>query len=109
MTLIAQFAVDQIPIMVGDLLITADGAGDQPGHLPLYPNINQRLDRHADFSVVRMAQKLNFLSDQLIVAWSGNYDRARLALSALELLSNDPRLTLQMIEKLLFQKHSAGQ
>jgi hypothetical protein len=101
MTLIAKFTVNQVPIMVADLLVSAPPEAAQTVSLPLHPEINQLLDGRAEHSVVRATQKLNVLSDQLIVAWSGNYDNARFVLKEMEVVAKQVDLSWQAIGDIL--------
>lgn len=83
MTLISQFSIRNAPIVVGDVLLSSERRTGLRKDLPLVGDINQALaDRGLPFEV-SFAQKVNILSDRLVVAWSGPMDQAERALRIL--------------------------
>jgi len=68
-TLIAAFAVNKVPIIIGDVLVSATRPTDKS--IPL-PGSGQPSHNFAgDFQAVGLTQKVNVISDNLIVAWAG--------------------------------------
>jgi hypothetical protein len=85
MTLISRLAPRDVPIVIGDVLLSSERRTGLRTNLPLVGDINQVLaNRGAPFEV-SFAQKVNILSDRLVVAWAGPMDQAE---RALRILSN---------------------
>jgi hypothetical protein len=103
-TLIAQLSAHGIPIMLGDLLVTADWAGEERGAIPVpaMPDINKFLAQvGAKFSVVGLFQKINRLSDRLFVATSGDFVQVGKMLSRLSVIANDAEITFELVDKMV--------
>jgi hypothetical protein len=78
MTLIARLTRNGTPLYLGDLLISREGKTSERVDIPTVANINAKLPPDITRSVVGMSQKLNLISDRLLVAWAGNMLQARL-------------------------------
>lgn len=98
MTLIAQLFIRGAPIIVGDILLSTDVRTGLRTDLPLVGNINQLLAERGLSFEVGFAQKVNILSDRLVVAWSGPVDEAERALRILSAVASRHDLTRADIE-----------
>src|SRR5262249_5218892 len=78
MTMIARIIRDRVPIYLGDLLLSGEGNGNRDLDIPAIAKINARLPGGTSRSVIGLTQKLNLISDRLVVAWAGNVLQARL-------------------------------
>jgi len=97
MTLIAQLSINGAPLLIGDVLLSSERRTGLKVTLPLVGNINEVLARNGQPFEVAFAQKVNVLSDRLVVAWSGPMIEAERALGALSQLSNHPNHDLNDI------------
>jgi hypothetical protein len=77
MTMIARLRRNGVPLYLGDLLITREGGGFETIDIPTVADVNAKLPSGVARSVVGLAQKLNLISDRLVVAWAGNLLQAR--------------------------------
>jgi len=86
MTLIADFKVHGLPIMVGDILLTAEKTtrSGVSVRLPLVGDINELYATQALPLEASVTQKINILHDRLIVAWAGPLKAADKVLRALD-------------------------
>ena len=76
MTVIAGLLLNNIPALIGDVLITAPGPSDKKLCTPTAENVNTFFEpQYAHVSALR--QKVNILSDKVMVAWAGSYLHAR--------------------------------
>ena len=98
MTLIAQLTVNGAPLLVADVLVSADGRTGLRVNLPLVGDINERIaGRGLPFEVVRFEQKINLLNGRLVVAWCGPIVQAERAIQVLAGISSREDLTLDDI------------
>ena len=89
MTLICRFTARQVPtVYLGDLLLTTEGKSTKPLHLPSWSDINSRLAVGAERYVSGLTQKLNILSERVIVAWAGSRIQAISMLRMIEQAAN---------------------
>ena len=77
MTMIARLTRNGVPLYLGDLLMTRDGRGSEKIDIPTVADVNAKFPPEVARSVVGLAQKLNLISDRLVVAWAGNLLQAR--------------------------------
>ena len=98
MTLIAQLAVDGVPMLIGDVLLSSESRTGLKVNLPLIGDINQILaDRGFPFEV-QFAQKINVFDGRVAVGWSGPWIQARRALQVIEAISSRKDLTESAIK-----------
>ncbi|MBU1214781.1 MAG: hypothetical protein KKF58_01915 [Gammaproteobacteria bacterium] len=73
MTLIAAQVINGIPIILGDLLLTREQGGDDPNVncIPTIKRANEHLSPHGEMRVVGLSQKVNIVSRNVCIAWSG--------------------------------------
>jgi len=105
MTLIAQLSIGGAPLLIGDVLLSSETRTGLKVNLPLVGNINEVLAKNGQSFEVDFTQKVNVLSDRLVVAWSGSMIEAERALGALSRLSSRPDLDLDDIQSELDAIH----
>ncbi len=99
MTLIARMSFEDIPSYLGDLLLSREGKHTQIVDIPAARNINSLLPTSATRSIIALRQKVNILSDELIVAWAGSYSQARVAMRDMLQMQQNGRLNNQSFEE----------
>jgi hypothetical protein len=92
MTLISQVSIRGAPFLLGDVLLSSERRTGLRTNLPLVGDINQILANRGLSLEVGFAQKVNILSDRLVVAWSGPALQAERALRVLSTLSSRQNL-----------------
>lgn len=76
MTVIAGLLLNNVPALLGDVLVTAPGPSDKELSTPTAGNVNTFFElQYAHVPALR--QKVNILSDKVMVAWAGSYLHAR--------------------------------
>lgn len=76
MTVIAVFKVDDMPIVIGDLLISSDVKGAAiPIPMPASGVLN--VDYEYEHELALLVQKVTKISENLVVAWTGSYFEAQ--------------------------------
>jgi hypothetical protein len=108
MTLIAQFAINGAPLLIGDVLLSSETKTGLKVNLPLVGDINEVLAKNGLPFEVMFTQKLNVLADRLVVAWSGPMIQAERALHVLSRISTRPNIKLDDIGRELdaIDKHA---
>ena len=73
MTLIAAQVINGIPIILGDLLLTRERGGNSPNVncIPTIKRANEHLSSHGEMRIVGLSQKINIVSKNVCIAWSG--------------------------------------
>jgi len=99
MTLIVQLSIKGAPLMIGDVLLSSPQRTGLKVTLPLVGDINEVLAKNGQPFQVDFTQKVNILSDRLVVAWSGSMIVAERALGALSRLSTRPSLDIDDISR----------
>jgi hypothetical protein len=75
-TVIAGLLLNNVPALLGDVLITAPGLSGKKLSTPTAGNVNTFFE--PQYAHVRsLRQKVNILSDKVMVAWAGSYLHAR--------------------------------
>lgn len=76
MTVIAGLFLNDVPALLGDILITAPGPSNKTLATPTMGNVNTFFEpQYVHVPVLR--QKVNILSDKVMVVWAGSYLHAR--------------------------------
>jgi hypothetical protein len=74
MTLICRFSIRNAPVVVGDVLLSSGRKTGLQTNLPLVGDINRLLAAEGLPFEVSLTQKVNILSDRLVVAWGGGFE-----------------------------------
>jgi hypothetical protein len=88
MTVVAAFSAYGIPVLVGDLLITADTSKEESSFLPTSPAAASTLSKDVRAKISGTRKKVHLFGTSLAVAWSGSLLAASSVLKALKELSD---------------------
>ena len=72
MTVVAAFPLYGVPVLVGDLLVTADAEADSPPFLPTAPDAAARLPEQIGARIAGTQKKVHLIGSNLAVAWCGS-------------------------------------
>jgi len=95
-TLIASYALDNFPLVFGDLLITGDMLKDRIVSVPTQGEV-QDFFGDSGWGISGLKQKVNIISDTCVIAWAGNWLGARVAISGLRELAKKKELIAEEI------------
>ena len=102
MTLIARANFNGVSFYLGDLLLSRKGKSGDAIDIPAANDINKLLPESSMRHVSGMVQKLNILSDRLIVAWAGSRSQAHTMIRELSELDRSATTLFRAdIEKLI--------
>jgi hypothetical protein len=73
MTAIIGLTIGDAPALLGDALVTSNGPSDAKLRTPTLENVNEYFGSTLYAHVPTLRQKVNILSDKVIVSWSGSY------------------------------------
>lgn len=78
MTLIASFLINNVPVLIGDLLISHERGGQAVDvSIPSWHEANQFIQDEGPVRIINLYQKLNLISDNVCIAWSGSLIQAK--------------------------------
>ncbi|MDQ6981590.1 MAG: hypothetical protein Q9M08_01090 [Mariprofundus sp.] len=105
MTLIAAMRVNQIPIILGDLLISRETKDDDlPSvSIPSLHSVNTYLGEDSQLQVVGLSQKVNIISENFCIAWTGRKYQARALIRHLHKKCGGRTVTVKEFKELLDQ------
>lgn len=106
MTLIASINPNGSPMLIGDLLVSKDKFEIPNIDLPSLGELNNSehlilSNSTKNITPVQTVQKVNILSQNLIVAWAGSYLRAKLILKALRDETANRELSYDLVKNIL--------
>lgn len=103
MTLIARILIDDdaIPLFFADALLSTEGKWPYQVDITASQNINALLPGDPECQIAGTVQKLNVLSDRVVVAWAGDTNQARQLIGSIAKLDRDNRLTLATLGNLI--------
>lgn len=108
MTLIAKLHFQGNLILIGDLLATSIDADEHDFPVPGTPNINHVLEKvGAQFRACMLVQKINILSEQLVVAVAGDGGQITSFLEKLQGIAEHPDLSVELIDNIVKSMDSA--
>lgn len=81
MTAIGALRVMNVPVVIGDLLVTGKGGTGDHAVVPTYSETNRLLEG-TSVRITHMAQKTIIVHDRLCIAFSGHYDSILVAINA---------------------------
>jgi len=73
MTAIIGLTIGDAPALLGDVLVTSSGPSDTKLRIPTLENANEYFGSTLYAHVPTLRQKVNILSNKVIVSWSGSY------------------------------------
>lgn len=93
MTVIAAFAVDGVPLVFSDLLLTGPQLGPAPAKaVPAIRNVEDVFG-DSGWNVSGLRQKITLISPNCAIAWAGSYAAARMALGELRRMASGRKLS----------------
>lgn len=99
MTLIAQIYVDGIPVVLGDLLVTGAKKSTKKVRLPSSDCFNEEILTKRRVHIKGLVQKINILSDRLVVCFSGDGEQARDVAEIFGTIANSSSLDEELLIK----------
>jgi hypothetical protein len=103
MTLIAAAGVDTYPAIFGDVLVSGP---ERPGGKPETPIDGEAANPSAAkpvWSILGPGQRIVVLSDNCVIAWSGDVDSARAVVGELRAMASQAPLSITIIDAYLSQ------
>lgn len=97
MTVILGFKVDALPVLVGDIVISG---WEQPGIATIIPTVgisHAVFPEGSGYTITNLKQKVNIISDNLMIAWAGSYAAAKYVISELKRLSEHQEISQDLI------------
>jgi hypothetical protein len=73
MTLVASIMFDNVPILMGDILVSSETDRGQDVHIPTVGNKNVA----SKYKASNLTQKLIIINDYLVVGWAGSLITAK--------------------------------
>lgn len=106
MTLVAAFKIKNIPVLIGDLLLS--GKGKQSIlYLPTVGDISQfQLYPNSSEAVVALTHKVNIINKDIVIGWAGSHLGAKIILSDLKQTSETETFTKESLEKFFITRKS---
>ena len=83
MTIIATFAVNQYPVLLGDLLISGNEELNSSTNLPIIGDIRKVFPKGSGFVPTSLRQKIAIVNDNLCLGWSGRSLSAQIIIKEL--------------------------
>lgn len=103
MTLIARILIeeDAVPVFFADALLSAEGKWPFQVDITASQDINALLPSDTACQIAGTVQKINVLSDRVVVAWAGDTDQAKQVIGSIAKLDQDKRLTSATLSQLI--------
>jgi hypothetical protein len=96
MTLIAALTISNLPVLIGDALLSGEESGQNLA-IPTIGNISDVFPEGSGYTITGLRQKINIIDDNLVIGWAGSYIAAKTILSELKRQSNSKKLTRESI------------
>ena len=100
MTAIAAFSVDTCPVVFGDLLITGETKTTRAVAVPALGDVGDFF-QGSGWSILGLQQKVVLINERCMLAWSGSWIGARVAIAELRAISNSTKLTTDGVRAFL--------
>ena len=96
MTLIAALTISNLPVLIGDALLSGEESGQNLA-IPTIGNVSDVFPEGSGYTITGLRQKINIIDDNLVIGWAGSYIAAKTILSELKRQSNSKKLTRESI------------
>lgn len=106
MTVILGFKVDTLPVLVGDIAVSGL---EQPGIVTIIPTVgssHEVFPEGSGYTITDLKQKVNIISDNLMIAWAGSYVAAKYVISELKRLSEHQEISQDFIYRFFTEEVS---
>lgn len=103
MTLIARILIedDAVPVLFADALLSCEGKWPRQVDIATGMDVNSLLPSDLERQIAGTVQKLNVLSDRVIVAWAGDTEKAKLIIEKIAKLDREDCLTTDTLCQLI--------
>lgn len=98
MTLIATLTISNLPVLIGDALLSGEESG-QNITIPTIGNISEVFPEGSGYTITGLRQKINIIDDNLAIGWAGSYIAAKTIISELKRQSNSQKFTRESIHQ----------
>lgn len=88
---------DGSPMVIGDLLVTQEGARPHDIDIPLYADVNRRIPPHWRHAITGLHQKVYIPAPNCVVAFAGSPVSARVVLQGLRTMGASEPLTFERL------------
>lgn len=92
MTAIAAFSVNTCPVVFGDLLVTGETEATRAVAIPAFGDVHDFFEG-SGWSILGLQQKVVLINERCVLAWSGSWLGARVAIAELRAISDSTQLT----------------
>jgi hypothetical protein len=96
MTLIATLTISNLPVLIGDALLSGEESGQNLA-IPTIGNVSNVFPEGSGYTIKGLRQKINIIDDNLAIGWAGSYIAAKTIISELKRQSNSQKLTRESI------------
>jgi len=93
MTVIASFAINGCPVLVGDLLLSGKEDSTRSCHLPTVGEVTKIFPEGSGYVPVGVAQKIYIVDDDFALAWAGSLIQAKTAISSIVDMNSKVKFT----------------
>ena len=100
MTAIAAFSVDRCPVVFGDLLVTGNTSNPRTVAVPAVGEVHDFFEG-SGWSILGLQQKVTLISDRCMLAWSGGWLGAKVAIAELREMAAKTQLTADCVRAFL--------
>ncbi len=97
MTVILGFKIGTLPILIGDIVISGLETPETVAVIPTVVNSQVIFPEGSGWTITNLKQKVNIISNNLMIAWAGDYVAAKYVISELKRLSESQQLTKESI------------
>jgi len=100
-TVIATFGIDNLPVLIGDLLISRETGSATSVGLPTIGHYNSGETANNDGKPVGLSQKVNIINDKLAIAWAGSQIHAKYVLKEIKRIVGTTSVDYDRIKRIL--------
>jgi hypothetical protein len=97
MTVILGFKINDLPVLVGDIVISGPEELEEVTVIPTVGNSHAVFPEGSGWTITNLKQKVNIVSSNLMIAWAGDYSIAKYVISELKRRSESQQLTEELI------------
>lgn len=100
MTVIAAFSVDRCPVVFGDLLVSGPASSTKTIAVPAVGEVHDFFEG-SGWSILGLQQKVTLINDRCMLAWSGGWLGAKVAIAELREIAEKTQLTTDGVRAFL--------
>jgi len=99
MTAVARIAIQDCPMLLGDLLLSGPPLPGVTASVPTVDDLSAAFPPGLPFVPRKLCQKIAVVSENLVVGWAGGYDTARAVIAELRRLDATERFTNESLQR----------